>query len=178
MPTNIEIKARVTNLEGLRERAEALSATPAQVLMQEDTFFNTPAGRLKLRVQAPNDGQLVYYQREDTPGPKPSAYRIACTSDPDSLKAVLSGSLGVRGVMRKRRTVYMVGNTRVHLDEVEGLGAFMELEVVLSPGQSAAEGERVALELMGKLGIDEADLVTRAYMDLLEQNNPAEAQQE
>ena len=168
MPANIEIKARVRDLADLRKRAEALSDTPVQVIPQEDTFFNSPRGRLKLRQLGPQRGQLVYYERNDAAGPKRSDYLIAETSDPSALKAALTAALGVRGVVRKTRYLYMVGQTRVHLDEVEGLGQFMELEVVMRPGQGDAEGQAIAHELMNKLGVAESDLLEGAYMDLLE----------
>jgi predicted adenylyl cyclase CyaB len=168
MPANIEIKARASNFADLRSRAEALSDTPAQVIPQEDTFFNTAKGRLKLRQRAPNHGQLVYSERADASGPKRSNYSIFETQDPDSLKNALSLALGVRGVVRKKRTLFLVGQTRVHLDEVEGLGDFMELEVVLHPGQANAEGQAIARDLMTQLGVAEDDLLECAYMDLLE----------
>jgi predicted adenylyl cyclase CyaB len=168
MPANIEIKARVRDLADLRKRAEALSDTPVQVIPQEDTFFNAPRGRLKLRQLGPQCGQLVYYKRNDAAGPKRSDYLIAETSDPSALKAALTAAMGVRGVVRKTRYLYMVGQTRVHLDEVEGLGQFMELEVVMRPGQDDAEGQAIAHDLMTELGVAEADLLEGAYMDLLE----------
>jgi len=168
MPANIEIKARLRDLADLRKRAEALSDTPVQVIPQEDTFFNTPRGRLKLRQLGPQRGQLVYYERNDAAGPKRSDYLIAETPDPSALKAALIAALGVRGVVRKTRYLYMVGQTRLHLDEVEGLGQFMELEVVMRPGQDDAEGQAIAHDLMTKLGVAEADLLEGAYMDLLE----------
>jgi len=168
MPANIEIKARVRDFPALRKRAEALADGPVEVISQEDTFFNAPHGRLKLRQLAPARGQLVYYERSDSAGPKRSEYFIAETADPPALKAALSAALGVRGVVRKTRTLYMVGQTRLHLDEVEGLGQFMELEVVLRPGQTDMEGQSIADDLMVKLGIEQGDLLEGAYMDLLE----------
>jgi predicted adenylyl cyclase CyaB len=168
MPANIEIKARARNFADLRRRAEALSHTPAQVIPQEDTFFHAPRGRLKLRQLAPDLGQLVYYERTDTSGPKRSNYHIFETRDPESLKSVLSLALGVRGVVRKKRTLYLVAQTRLHLDEVEGLGEFMELEVVLRPEQSDLEGQAIARDLMTRLGVKEEDLLEGAYMDMLE----------
>lgn len=170
MATNIEIKARVRDIDAVRAIAEKLSDLPCTVLSQEDTFFHTPQGRLKLRVLAPDRGQLIYYERADAAGPKRSEYFVSPTDDPASLKAVLAPCLGIRGVVRKRRSLYLVGNTRVHLDEVEGLGSFLELEVMLGPGQSAEEGQATALELMAKLGVQECDLIEGAYMDLLEGN--------
>jgi len=76
--------------------------------------------------------------------------------------------LGVRGVVVKTRHLYLAGQTRIHLDEVAGLGSYMELEVVLRPGQSDAEGQAVAEALMASLGIQPGDLLEGAYMDLLE----------
>jgi predicted adenylyl cyclase CyaB len=169
MPVNIEIKARVRDLAGLRRRAEALSNTPVQVIPQEDTFFDTPHGRLKLRQLSPSLGQLIYYERNDTAGPKRSHYLIAETPDPAALKAVLSAGLGVRGVVRKQRSLYLIGQTRLHVDEVDGLGQFLELEVVLRPEQAEAEGQVIAADLMTKLGVAESDLLEGAYMDLLEE---------
>ena len=168
MPANIEIKARARTFDDLRRRAEGLSDTPAQVIPQEDTFFYTTKGRLKLRQLAPDVGQLVYYERTDASGPKRSDYILVETSEPSAIKAALTAALGVRGVIRKRRTLYLVGQTRVHLDEVERLGEFVELEVVLRPEQSDAEGQAIAQDLMTRLGVRKEDLVEGAYMDILE----------
>jgi adenylate cyclase class IV len=171
MAANIEIKARVHNMERLRQLVEALSDTPGQVIPQQDLFFHVPQGRLKLRVLAPDRACLVYYERNDASGPRPSAYCLSETSDPDSLEHVLSTALGIRGEVRKVRTLYMVGNTRIHLDAVEGLGDFMELEAVLGPKQTAEAGHAAVRELMQKLKIDEQDLIDVAYIDLLERES-------
>ncbi len=168
MPVNIEIKARARNFPDLARRAEELSDSPAQLIPQEDTFFNTARGRLKLRQLSPDRGQLVYYERKDASGPKRSDYLLAETTNPSALKAALTAALGVRGVIRKKRTLYLAGQTRIHLDEVEGLGNFMELEVVLRPEQSDAEGQAIVSDLMKRLGVQEQDLIEGAYMDILE----------
>lgn len=168
MPSNIEIKARVRNFGEIRARAEKLSDTAVQVVPQEDTFFNTSQGRLKLRVLSENKGQLIYYTRPDQEGPKRSHYHISHTSDPENLKRVLEFAYGIRGVVRKTRYLYLVGQTRVHLDEVEGLGQYMELEVVMQEGQSDAEGQAIAEALMASLGVERSELLEDAYMDLLE----------
>jgi predicted adenylyl cyclase CyaB len=145
-----------------------LSDTPCQVIPQVDTFFYSPQGRLKLRQLAPNHAQLVYYLREDSHGPKQSEYHIFETDQPEQLKSILAAAYGVRGVVRKVRYLYLAGQTRIHLDEVEGLGQFMELEVVMQPEQSSTEGESIAQDLMNKLEIKPEDLIGVAYMDLLE----------
>ena len=168
MPTNIEIKARVHNPGELRRRAEKVSDTPVEVIPQEDTFFYTPKGRLKLRQLRPDFAQLVYYERPDQDGPKRSNYHIFETQDPAGLKTALSLALGVRGIVRKNRFLYMAGQTRIHLDDVESLGQFVELEVVLQDGQTDAEGQAIAEDLLFRLGIRKDDLLEGAYIDLLE----------
>ena len=169
MPFNIEIKARARNFDEIRKRAERLSRTPAETIPQEDIFFNTPQGRLKLRILGEERGQLIYYTRPDQEGPKRSDYHISHTADPANLKRVLALAYGIRGVVRKTRYLYLVGQTRVHLDDVEGLGKFMELEVVMEEGQGDAEGQAIAEELMRSLGVELSDLLEGAYMDMMEQ---------
>lgn len=168
MPANIEIKARVRNFKHLQNLASALSDTPLQVIPQEDIFFQVPRGRLKLRILAADRAQLVFYERPDQDGPKRSNYHIFETGSPESLKETLSLALGVRGIVRKTRYLYLVGQTRIHLDDVEGLGHFMELEVVLGDGQSDAEGQAITRDLMVRLGIEPQDLLEGAYMDMIE----------
>jgi predicted adenylyl cyclase CyaB len=169
MARNVEIKARVRDPRKVHARAEELSDTSARVLDQEDVFFRVPDGRLKLRTFPDGRGELIFYRRPDAAGPKTSEYFIHRTLDPSSLRDLLTRSLGVRGVVQKRRLLYLVGPTRVHLDEVEGLGSFVELEVVLEEGQPSEEGEEVARDLLRRLGIAIEDRVAGAYIDLLEE---------
>lgn len=168
MPSNIEIKARVRDFDEIRRRAAALSDTPVELISQEDIFFNVPKGRLKLRILSADQGQLIYYTRPDQEGPKRSDYHISRTPEPADLKRVLELAYGIRGIVRKQRYLYLVGQTRVHLDDVEGLGQFMELEVVMQEEQSQAEAEAIARDLMSRLGVGTSDLIEGAYMDLLE----------
>ena len=170
MGINIEIKAKARDPAHLRRILEGLCATPGEAILQEDIFFQTGKGRLKLRVLGANHGELIYYERANVTGPKRSTYLIIPSTDPASLRMLLSTALGMRGVVRKQRLLYRIGNTRVHLDDVDGLGAFVELEVVLNESQTSQEGESVAEEIMKQLGICETDLVAEAYIDLLERN--------
>jgi len=173
MPRNVEIQARVRDGDAVRRRAEALADGPAVVLEQVDTFFGTSDGRLKLRVFPDEKGELIAYRRADVEGPKTSEYVIFRTPHPQDLHAVLERALGVRGVVRKRRLLFLVGPTRIHLDEVEGLGAFLELEVVLAAEQAEAEGEAIARNLLKELGVRDEDRVAAAYIDLLEKEHHA-----
>jgi predicted adenylyl cyclase CyaB len=166
MPSNIEIKARVNDPDRMRRRIEAVSEAPPTLLLQEDVFFHSSQGRLKLRILSDDRGELIYYQRPDTADAKRSDYMISPASTPWELREVLSSALGVLGVVKKQRLLYLVGQTRIHLDDVERLGHFMELEVVMNSGQAMEEGHRVAQELMDKLEIKAADLIDCAYIDL------------
>ena len=116
---------------------------------------------------SPTEGQLIFYRRDDLAGPKLSEYMIASTGEPDALRGTLTLAYGVVGRVRKTRTLCLVGTTRVHLDDVDGLGHFMELEVVLEPAQTVDDGQAIAEELMRTLSIEPGHLVRRAYVDLL-----------
>lgn len=166
---NVEIKARVTNKEDIETRTKVLSNSSPVVLRQHDTFFKVPKGRLKLRRFEKGPGVLIYYERPDTEGPKLSDY-VKTTISKDEVQGVidvLEKSNGIIGVVEKVRILYIVGQTRIHIDSVDGLGDFMELEVVLNEDQSLEEGQKIAEELMTQLGVREADLISGAYLDML-----------
>jgi predicted adenylyl cyclase CyaB len=169
MNINIEIKAIIRDFQKIKISVEKLTnANPIQVF-QEDIFFNSPFGRLKLRIMASDKGQLIYYNRDDSLGPKKSDYLLYENTNPKALKEVLSASYGIRGVVRKNRFLYFLGNTRLHLDQVESLGDFIELEVVLEKSKNEEEGIEKAKQIMAKLEINEKDLITKAYIDIQEE---------
>lgn len=167
MPANVEIKARVHDSESLRTRALEIADTKPEIIRQRDTFFQIPEGRLKLRDFRDGSGELIWYRRPDATGPKVSDYALSRTEDPAGLTALLSQALPVIGVVTKTRTLLLAGRTRIHMDEVEDLGWFMELEVVLAEGEDAANGDVEARRLMADLGISDQDLIEGAYLDLL-----------
>ncbi|OFQ41564.1 class IV adenylate cyclase [Achromobacter xylosoxidans] len=169
MARNIEIKARVASLAAVESLAAALSGKEPVAIAQDDTFFACPDGRLKLRVFSDGTGELIFYRRADDTGPKESFYVISPTSSPDTLRDALGLAYGVIGRVRKQRLLFMAGRTRIHLDRVEGLGEFLELEVVLRDGESAAAGMAEARELLASLRIAPEQLVSGAYLDLLAQ---------
>ena len=167
MPTNIEIKARVDSLAKLLPAVAALAdAEPAHVV-QDDTFFSCPNGRLKLRVFGEGHGVLIFYRRADEPGPKPSFYVHSETADPDGLRAVLTDANGEVGRVRKHRTVFRIGKTRVHLDRVDGLGEFLEVEVSIDDTLEYDAAVSEANRLLAVLGIEDSALVQGAYVDIL-----------
>jgi adenylate cyclase len=167
VPRNVEIKARLNDLEATRRLVERIAEGPGRSVEQTDTFFRVAGGRLKLRERSGADAELIFYRRPDAPGPKESAYETVPVRDPDVLRELLGAALGVAGPVVKRRVVYRIGRTRVHLDEVRDLGSFLELEVELADGEPAEDGVREALRLMDALGIGADALVAGAYVDLL-----------
>lgn len=167
MPTNVEIKARLTDVPRTHALVAAISDTAPQTLRQRDTFFGCAHGRLKLREPGEGQAELIFYTRPDAAAARESDYEITSVADPERLRGVLSRALGVTQTVVKTRVLYLVGQTRVHLDAVDGLGDFLELEVVLRPGQDGAQGEAIAAELMDKLGIRDGDLCPAAYADML-----------
>lgn len=167
MARNIEIKAKIERIEALIPVIASLADTGPFDLPHHDTFFNCPLGKLKLRAFSANAGELIYYQRPDLKGPKLSIYQISPTNSPDSLRNTLASAYGILGTVRKRRTLYLLGNTRFHLDHVDTLGDFLELEVVLSENQTASSGESFALELMAKIGVLPSQLISTSYLELL-----------
>lgn len=168
MPANVEIKARLRDPARVRRFLEEATGGPPRVLEQEDTFFPVAAGRLKIRVLGHRQGELIAYRRSDTAGPKVSEYLVVPTTEPALMRDALAAALGVRDTVRKTRLLFLVGTTRIHLDTVEKLGDFLELEVVLRAGQSVAEGEGVARDLMTWLGVGGGDLLEEAYIDMIE----------
>lgn len=167
MPRNIEIKARIEHVDAIRSRVAAIADKGPIEIAQDDTFFACPNGRLKLREFEDGRGELIYYERPDAHGPKESFYVRSPTSSPDTLREALTLAYGQAGRIRKHRTLFLVGRTRVHLDDVAGLGHFLELEVVLDDGEPAGPGVREAHGIVERLGVPTSHLVDRAYVDLL-----------
>ncbi len=167
MARNIEVKARIENVALLTPRVAALATEGPIEIAQDDTFFNCVTGRLKLRAFSNDSGELIFYRRVNQAGPKESFFIRSPTASPETLRESLSLAYGQIGRIRKYRTLFLVGRTRVHLDRVEGLGHFLELEVMLVDDEPADSGIREAGELMDRLGIQPTQLLEGAYLDLL-----------
>ena len=166
MAVNIEIKARAADwARQLKKGLELADRT--ERLAQADTFFNCSNGLLKLREQRGGEDYLVFYRRAGVRGPKASEYTLVPVPEAAKTLRSLSRLLGVTKKVFKKRLVCHAGRTRIHFDEVRGLGRFIELEVVLKPRESAAAGRREAAGLIEALGIKKADLLAGAYADML-----------
>ena len=170
MPRNIEIKARIGSVEALLPRAQTVAGGTPETIDQDDTFFRVPHGRLKLREFADGSAELIHYHRPDGGDAKASDYVRVAVPDASALREALARGCGLLGRVRKERLLLRVNeggfNTRIHIDRVEGLGDFMELEVVLQDGQSDAQGAAVAEHIMAALALQGAPRIAGSYLDL------------
>lgn len=166
MAQNIEIKLRVPDLDEIEGRAARAGAGRAGVLLQRDTFFRSPTGRLKLREIEGQPSELIAYLRDDSTGPRSSDYTIYRTDEPLILREVLARSLGLVGVVAKSRTLLLWRNVRIHLDRVDGLGEFVELESVVGEVDAETAGRHLQ-QLLDLLELRSAEIVPVAYIDLL-----------
>lgn len=170
MSRNVEIKARIDNLEDLERKIEEIADRKPSEIIQDDTFFRCTNGRLKLRTFSNGSGELIFYKRADESGPKECFYLISKTPEPETMRKTLDLAYGAVGRVQKRRMLYFIGRTRIHLDRVEGLGDFLELEVVLADGESSKDGVDEAKAIVCRLGVNDSQLIEGAYVDLLEQH--------
>jgi len=166
---NIELKARLHDREWALDVCRALDASFRGNIFQRDTYFPVPSGRLKLRESDPGDDYLVYYRRPDTAEAKGCDYSIEVVNR--SLRGILIESLGTLAVVEKKRTLFLWKNVRIHLDEVTGLGSFIEFEAVLSDEFDDADGHAKVAFLREQFGITSADLLETSYLEMTLQNN-------
>lgn len=163
---NIEIKARCSDFEQLRKKIKESGGKYIATMKQVDTYFEVPNGRLKLRVIDDKESVLIFYERPDQTSSKESNYYIYPSSDGNALKQFLTKAFIVTKTVKKFRELYIVGNTRVHLDEVAGLGQFMELETVIN-NQTEQEAREENLDVINKLNISRNDMLKSSYSDML-----------
>ncbi len=171
---NIELKARLHDPAAARQIAERLATAHLGVQQQTDTYYRCTVGRLKLRETEGQPAQLIGYMRPNELGAKASDYRIVEIADAKAIRAVLTETLGILAVVVKRRQIYLHHNVRVHLDEVQRLGSFLEFEAVLSDGVDAETGRQQIAWLRDQFMITHADLVNNSYSDMLLLTRPTD----
>lgn len=164
---NIEIKARADNPAGIRKYLLDHQADYKGLDEQTDTYFNALTGRLKLR-EGNIENNLIYYERADQAGPKSSSFQLVKIENAKGLKEALEKSIGIKVVVKKRREIYYIDNVKFHIDEVPGLGAFVEIEA----GNILADLSREELQeqcdhYLKELGIKTDSLLERSYSDML-----------
>jgi len=167
MALNIEIKAKTSNAEFIREYLTNSKADFRGTDHQTDTYFNVPNGRLKLR-EGNIENNLIYYNRPNVPEAKESSFYLSHVPDAASLKEILTRSLGVKIVVSKKREIYFIRNVKFHIDEVDGLGSFAEIEASdLHADVSKEELQSQCNFYVQELRIKDEDLVSVSYSDML-----------
>jgi predicted adenylyl cyclase CyaB len=169
---NIEVKARCSDLDAVRARAVRLGAIDSGVIRQRDTFFGASRARLKLRESAEGPAELISYLRPDVSAARGSDYVIAPVGRPAEVREALEHALGIVCTVTKTRQLFLLRATRIHLDEVEGLGSFVELETVVD-GQSDAEAHAELASIATALALEESAFVAVPYADLLRLDPPS-----
>lgn len=164
---NVEIKARTSNAAFIREYLQKKGADFKGTDVQTDTYFKVPAGRLKLR-QGKIENNLIYYDRPNQEGPKQSDFMLTAVQDGEALKAMLQKALGVKVAVTKTREIYYIDNIKFHIDELEGLGSFVEIEAGNKLANVSVEKLHEQCRFyMEEFGIREEDLLSNSYSDMV-----------
>ena len=167
MPRNIELKVRCADLGAAEATCERLGAQRQWTRRQTDLYFAVPDGRLKLRTETPGEAMLVAYHRPDAPAPRDSHYEVTPVRDADAERASLEAEFGIRTQVDKTRTLYLLEHVRIHLDDVAGLGTFIEFEAVMDPGRDDAATHALLARLRAEFAIADEDLLPGSYSDML-----------
>ena len=166
MARNIEIKAKIKDTASFIDKMKEMTNKEPLILEQKDTYFNCSNGRLKLREELPDSSELIFYNRSNDSSPKLSTYKRLQNIDP-SFVELLTEAYGTKIIVKKKRYVFFIDQTRIHVDQVEDLGTFIEFEVVLKDNQSVDDGQKIANDLLSKIGISKESLISHSYSDLL-----------
>lgn len=169
MATNIELKARCADMNTTARRGENLVTTSRTYLDQIDTYFNVSQGRLKLREINGERAELIQYDRANDPSIRKSQYTILNLTPEQGrqLIAQLTVAIGTRVIVKKRRTLLMWNDVRIHLDHVDGLGDFIEFEGLVGPTCTEAQAAEKVATLRKHFEIRDEDLISTSYSDLL-----------
>jgi adenylate cyclase class IV len=163
---NLELKARHESLPAAVSACEGLGAEDHGILEQRDTYFGASEGRLKLREEG-DRAELIAYRRADRAGERESRFRLVPVDAPAELRAVLGDALGVVAVVEKHRRLFLWRGVRIHLDQVEHLGDFVEFEAPLREGRSSEDAEDLLRVLVDRLGVEDGMRIATSYCDLM-----------
>jgi adenylate cyclase, class 2 len=163
---NLEAKFRLDDLERARRQAESIGYQFTATLLQRDTFFRVNAGKLKLREEE-SGAWLIFYGRADSLDLKLSSYEIVTIAEPEKTRAMMTQALGTIATVKKTRILMLRDNVRLHLDRVDGLGEFGEIEAVLGERGDPEKSRPAVEQLLRVLGVNRADLITKSYFEML-----------
>ena len=171
MAKNLEFKVRYESLDLLLPKLVDLKADLKETINQVDTYFHNPKGRLKLReTDISDEGWLIYYERPNTLESRHSIYQLCRVDESSVLKELLTAALGVKTIIKKQRVLWMYENTRIHIDTVEDLGEFVELETVYQ-GQSEADANKEHNLVKNTLSLETAEPIAVSYSELPKHEN-------
>lgn len=167
MNINMEIKAICRNAVQVRETLLSNGARFIGVDKQEDTYFKVNEGRLKLRI-GNIESNLIFYRRNNQQGPKQSDFKLVKVEDATSLKEILTAAIGVLKIVSKSREIYFINNVKFHIDSLQNLGEFLEIEASnLSVDKTIDELKSQCEYYIKLLSISEEDLITHSYSDMI-----------
>ena len=164
---NIEVKIPVADLDRLRDAAIALGATSVGIEEQTDRYYELVGGRrVKLRTRASGAAELIRYDRPETGGVRASDYEVTPVRDQETRLCLVPSEPAV-AIVHKRREVLLLENVRIHLDDVERLGAFLELEAVVDREHDDGACHRQVAALLDALGLAAAEPIRASYGELI-----------
>jgi adenylate cyclase class 2 len=163
---NLEAKFKLHDLERARKQAEAIKYQFKATLVQRDTFFRVREGKLKLREEE-SGAWLVFYGRQDSQDLKLSSYEIVPIAEPEKTRSIMTQALGAIATVKKTRILMMRDHVRLHLDRVDGLGEFGEIEAVLGEHGDPERSRPAVNELLDVLDVDRKNLIAASYFEML-----------
>ena len=171
MARNVEIKAFIENKDILLKKVNNISTKWPELLIQKDTFFNFPFGKLKLREINKTQFEIILYFRNSLFWPKKSKYYRFKINNLCRTKKILGFFLWIKWIVKKQRKLFYTNQTRIHIDNVESLGDFIELEVEMKDNESIQSGVDIANNLIDYFWIKSKSLIEKSYLDILLSKN-------
>ena len=165
MALNLELKARIPSLSQAVKIAKRLTGSSPTILHQVDLYYKIPKGRLKLRIINRRRAELIFYQRPNKKGGRYSRYLILPLEDVQLARLFFATAFQQRICVEKKRHLFLYKNARIHLDEVTGLGSFLEFEIVVQGEKRQAR--QLFLFLKERFHIQDKDVLAGSYSDLL-----------
>jgi predicted adenylyl cyclase CyaB len=164
--SNLELKARIADLDAARERVRALGADLQGAEHQVDQYYQVPRGRMKLRQSSLDGAHLIVYLRPNDVSARVSTFHRLPVDHPDDVSDTLEAMFGAGSTVDKEREVWWWNDVRIHLDRVAGLGTFVEFEARLDTIDDQHAAQRLVDQLTRQLGIESSDLISGSYGEM------------
>jgi len=163
MPTNLELKIRVTSHQSLKKILKQIGAENKGMLKQKDVYYSIPNGLLKLRIENGNES-LIFYNRNENDKNRWSNFELLKFVNSNGEK-FFSKLFDVEVIVKKKRELFYYDDTRIHLDKVNNLGKFLELETLVINGK--VDAKKRFEKIISLLKLDESKQIRKSYRDLL-----------